>query len=164
MARRFQKMSAGYFLSSTGRTDSSSIGAILVGQDWAVLADGIKLLEVAPDDTLEVGVSPANGIILSVGTEAADVIRVTGQAIDSEGVVLKGSRLVQIRTVPVGIGTPLMAVFTGTNVKNNGGELWMDTSVDGIFAVDITDTSAEIVVVSAVLDDGTSAFTKINFT
>lgn len=95
---------------------------------------------------------------LSVGPEANDVIRVSGQTNTGTG-----PENIFIKLRAAGVGTPSMAVVTGTSVKNNGLDLWMQTDASGEFVVDVTDAAVELVLFSVELDDGMTALVDLNF-
>lgn len=102
-------------------------------------------------------------VLLSAGTEASNVIKVTGRIANGVGAPLMGVRLVNVKVS----GTPTLSDGGAGTVRAGAAstDLWMDTDATGGFDVDVTQGAALAgdYFVTVLTHDGTVALLKITF-
>lgn len=97
-------------------------------------------------------------VAMSIGAEASNVIRLSGQVTDQDGNAVAGVKNIVLTSIPVsGAGTMAAVGSNGTVVAGGGTKVaWVQTLADGSFKVDVTNAAAEVNMVMADLDNGTT--------
>jgi hypothetical protein len=104
---------------------------------------------------------------LTPGVVASHVVTVQGQVVDAFGVPVAGTFDITLETyVPTGgqgtiaaAGTPVGTVKVGSGTA----KVWMQTSSTGAFAVAVTDSTSELGLIKAQLNDGLNASAEMQF-
>jgi hypothetical protein len=118
----------------------------------------------AGDIVAEALVQNSKDIKLVAGTEATNVIKVTGQVVDGVGLPVQGVKDVLVTSVPVsGAGTMTDGGAGTFKVGSGTKQVWLQTDATGLFQVDVLNAAAEDNLVQAVVADGSVALLKITF-
>jgi hypothetical protein len=102
---------------------------------------------------------------MSAAAEAGNVIRISGQVQAQDGTPKEGTFGILLKSYPpAGAGTMAVVSTFGTAKKGDAStELWLETKSDGSFKVDVTDASAEDVLIRAETDNGEVELLKLTF-
>jgi hypothetical protein len=105
-------------------------------------------------------------LTLSAGPVTSHVITVTGQLSDLDGTPIKVATDILVTSIPVsGAGTMVIHSSTGTAVVGSGTKsLWLATNATGGFAIDVTNATAEVNLLTFQLDNGQVETLKLTFT
>lgn len=103
--------------------------------------------------------------IMTGGTEASNVIRITGQIKDQDGQNLAAVKDVVVESISIAGAGTLAAVASQGTVKFGGGtkKVWLQTTATGSFQLDLTNASVEDNLLIAQLDNGTTEMLKVTF-
>lgn len=104
-------------------------------------------------------------VALTLGAEAGNVIRVSGQVTDQDGQKVTGVKDIVVESISIASAGTLAAVASNGTVKFGAAskKVWVQTLADGSFKLDLTNATAEDNLVIAQLDNGTVEIVKATF-
>lgn len=128
------------------------------------IAAQLKSFAAAGDVVAKALVENVKDVRLTAGTEAANVIKVTGQILDGAGNVVQGVKNVLVRSYPVsGAGTLTDGGAGLIKVGSASTTAWFQTDSTGKFEANVTNVVAEDNLVEAVTADGDVAMLVLTF-
>lgn len=103
--------------------------------------------------------------VLTAGTEATNVIRITGQVKNQEGQNVAGVKDILVKSKPVSGAGTMAAVASNGTVKAGAAstEVWVQTIANGSFQLDVTNAAAEDNLIVTTLDNGTVEMLKLTY-